>query len=111
MNEILIISFRVFLALIFLFIFTKILTVRSLAKLTYFDYLAIVTLGTLAGNLAFNTKIQITYFLLSMGLITAIIYLASYCAIKSRFLRKHLAGKPTTLIRNGKILEKKFEST
>ena len=106
MGEPLIIIPRTVLALIFLFISTKILTKRSLAKSTYFDYLAIVTLGTVAGNLAFNVKIKIISFIISMTLITLIIYLASYISVKSRILRKYLAGEPTILIQNGKILEK-----
>lgn len=81
------------------------MTKRSLSKLTYFDYLAIVTLGTVAGNLAFNVKIKIIYFIISMTVITLIIYLASYLSLKSRSLRKYLAGEPTILIKNGKILE------
>lgn len=76
-----------------------------MSKLTYFDYLAIVTLGTVAGNLAFNVKIKIIGFIISMTVITFIIYLASYLSLKSRLLRKYLAGEPTTLIENGKILE------
>lgn len=105
MSESLAIVPRTALALIFLFISTKILTKRSLSKLTYFDYLAIVTLGTVAGNLAFNMKIKSINFIISMSLITLIIHLASYLSLKSRLLRKYLAGEPTILIKNGKILE------
>ena len=108
LNNGIMITFRVFLALFFLFIFTKLLSKRSLAKLTYFDYMAIVTLGTLAGNLAFNTKIAIMDFLLAMVLITIIIKLASYGAIKSKFWRKKIAGEATVLIENGKIREEKM---
>ena len=67
-----------------------------------------VTLGTLAGNLAFNTEIAIMDFLLAMLVITVIIKLASYLAIKSRFWRKRIAGEATILIKNGKILEEKM---
>ena len=70
--------------------------------------MAIVTLGTLAGNLAFNTHIAIMDFLLSMALITLIIKLGSYWAIKSRFWRYKIAGTPTVLIENGKIREEKM---
>ncbi|GMQ62143.1 DUF421 domain-containing protein [Vallitalea maricola] len=105
MLESLIIVLRTVLALIFLFISTKILTKRSLSKLTYFDYLAIVTLGTVAGNLAFNVKIKMIDFIISMTVITLIIYLISCLSLKSRLLRKYLAGESTTLIKNGKILE------
>ncbi|QZY54156.1 DUF421 domain-containing protein [Crassaminicella profunda] len=100
-----IIVIRTILALMFLFIATKILTKRSLAKLTYFDYLAMATLGTLAGNLAFNVKVKIIDFIISMTVVTLMVYLASYISLKSKSLRKYLAGEPTILIKNGKILE------
>lgn len=96
---------RVVLVLIVLFIVTNLLTKRSLSKLTYFDYVAGATLATLAGNLAFNVKIHILNFLLAMILITLIIVLASYVSLKYKPLRKILAGQPTILIKNGKILE------
>lgn len=99
------IVFRVVLAIIFLFTATKLLTKRSLANLTYFDYIAGTTLGTIAGNLAFNIKINILTFILSMTLLTLIIMLASYISFKYRPLRKFLAGEPTILIQDGKILE------
>ena len=108
MNTGIAITFRVCLALVTLFLFTKFLSKRSLARLTYFDYLAVVTLGTLAGNLTFNTKIAILDFLLAMVLITIIIRIISYLAIKSNFYRNKIAGHPTVLIRNGKILEEKM---
>lgn len=96
---------RVVLAMLFLFTATKLLTKRSLSNLTFFDYIAAATLGTIAGNLAFNVKIPISIFLLSMVLTTLITVLASYLSLKYRPLRKFLAGEPTTLIENGKILE------
>ncbi|WP_330396822.1 DUF421 domain-containing protein [Anaeromicrobium sediminis] len=105
MAEPLMIVIRTILALILLFISTKILTKRSLSKLTYFDHIAMFTLGTLGGNLAFNVKIKIIYFIIAMTVTTVVVFLASYISLKSRSLRKHLAGEPTILIRNGKILE------
>lgn len=96
---------RVVLALILLFAATKFLTKRSLSNLTYFDYVAAATLGTIAGNLAFNIKLHILNFILSITLVTLIILLSSYISLKYRPLRKFLAGEPTVLIQNGKILE------
>lgn len=99
------ITFRVVLALVFLFASTKFLTKRSLSNLTYFDYIAVTTLGTIGGNLAFNVKIHILNFILSMTLVTLIIMLVSYISLKYKPIRKFLAGEPTVLIKNGEILE------
>ena len=96
---------RVFLAVTLLLLATKFLTKRSLSNLTYFDYVAGALLGTISGNLAFNLKIGILNFILAIGLTTLILELFSYFSLKYRPLRKILAGEPTILINNGKILE------
>jgi len=89
----------------FIFLLTTILTKRVLSPNTYFDYIAIAILGTLSGNLAFNIKVRSIYFITSMVTTTIVIYLSSYISIKSTILRKYLAGKPTILIKEGRILE------
>ncbi len=99
------ITLRVVLALIFLFTVTKFLTKRILSGLTYFDYVAAALLGTIGGNLAFNINIHILNFLLSLILTTIIFVFISHISMNCRPLRKFLAGEPTILIRNGKILE------
>lgn len=96
---------RVILAVMLLLLATKFLTKRSLANLTYFDHVAGALLGTISGNLAFNLKIGILNFILSIACTTLILMLFSYLSLKYKSLRKILAGEPTILIRNGKILE------
>ena len=84
---------RVVLALILLLVATKFLTKRSLAHLTYFDYVAGVTLGTIAGNLAFNLKIGILNFILSITVTTLIIVLVAYFSLKYEPLRRGNLGR------------------
>lgn len=101
---------RVILSLTLLFLSTRILTKRSIANLTYFDYVATATLGTIAGNLAFNVRVKIHVFVVAMILITLIIYIISYVSLKINPFRKFLTGEPTFLIREGKILEHNMAS-
>ena len=96
---------RVILAVTLLLLATKLLTKRSLANLTYFDYAAGALLGTISGNLAFNLKISISNFILSIAGTTFILILFSFFSFKYKPIRKILAGEPTLLIKNGKILE------
>ncbi len=105
MSETLNILLRVILALTLLFIATKVLTKRSLSNLTYFDHVAGATLGTIAGNLAFNIKITVIAFISSIIFATLIILLVSYLSLKFRPFRRILAGEPTIIIKDGKILE------
>lgn len=96
---------RVILAVLLLLSATNFLTKRSLSNLTYFDYVAGALLGTISGNLAFNLKIGILNFILSITLTTLVLMLFSYLSLKYKPLRKMLAGESTILINNGKILE------
>jgi uncharacterized membrane protein YcaP (DUF421 family) len=96
---------RVILAVMLLLFVTKFLTKRNLSNLTYFDYVAGALLGTISGNLAFNLKISILNFIFSIVCTALVLMLFSYCSFKYKSLRKILAGEPTILIRNGKILE------
>ncbi|WP_425802403.1 DUF421 domain-containing protein [Desulfitobacterium sp. Sab5] len=96
---------RIVLAVTLLLLATKLLTKRSLSNLTYFDYTAGALLGTISGNLAFNLKISISNFILSIAGTTFILVLFSYFSFKFKPIRKILAGEPTLLIKNGKILE------
>lgn len=96
---------RVILALIFLFTATRFLNNRSLSSITYLNYIATATLGTIAGNLAFNIKIGILNFVLAGILITSTLAVASYFSLINRPLRKFLTGKSTVVIKDGKILE------
>lgn len=96
---------RVILALILLFTATKFLNNRSLSSITYLNYIATATLGTIAGNLAFNIKISILNFLLAGILIASTLALASYVSLINRPLRKFLTGECTVVIKDGKILE------
>lgn len=99
------IIFRVILALILLFIATRFLNNRSLSSITYLNYIATATLGTIAGNLAFNIRIGILNFVLAGILITSTLALASYVSLINRPLRKFLTGECTVIIKDGKILE------
>ncbi|MBI6871383.1 YetF domain-containing protein [Clostridium aciditolerans] len=101
---------RVFLALIMLLGSTRFLSKRTLSKLTYFDYVAAVTLGTVAGNLAFNLKVHILNFILCMVLIPLIVMAISYLSFKYKCIRKIFAGESTILIKNGKILKNNLAS-
>jgi uncharacterized membrane protein YcaP (DUF421 family) len=99
------VTIRVLLATILLFTATKLLTKRNLSSLTYFDFVSSSLLGTIAGNLAFNLRVHILNFILSIILVTVIFLLISYASLKYRPLRRFLAGSPTVVIHNGKILE------
>lgn len=92
-------------AFIFLMIATRILGKQTIAQMTYFDFIAAITIGAITANISFNTSLKSHHLLISFVVFTGVIFLSAYISLKSRKARKLLAGDPTVIIQNGKILE------
>ncbi|WP_251551045.1 DUF421 domain-containing protein [Neobacillus muris] len=99
------IIYRTITAFVLLWGFFHLLGKQTLAHKSYHLFIATMTMGTIAGNLAFNTRIKFQYFILSYMIMGLIIYILNYAAFKSHRLRKWITGKPVILIEKGKILE------
>ena len=89
-----------------LLIGTRILGKQTIAKMTMFDFVAAISLGAIAANLAFNTSIKALHTIIAITTYVIIIFIIAFISLKSRKCRKFLAGDPTIVIQNGNILEK-----
>jgi uncharacterized membrane protein YcaP (DUF421 family) len=96
---------RTITALIILLLVARILGKQTISNMTFHDFVTGITIGAIAGNLAFNEKIVVWHLILSLIVITITSYTLSVIAIKSRKLRKWISGSPTVMIEDGKILE------
>lgn len=92
-------------AFVILMIAARILGKQTIAQMTYFDFIAAITIGAMTANLSFNTSLKSHHLLISFIVFTSVIFLTAYISLKSRRARKFLAGDPTVIIQNGKILE------
>ncbi|WP_171685087.1 DUF421 domain-containing protein [Paenibacillus planticolens] len=98
-------SLRTIAAFVLIMIITRILGKHTIARMTYNDFVASITLGSIIGNLAFNTHLKTWPMITSSVIFGGIVYLISVISLKSRKIRKWFAGKPTVVIENGKIME------
>ena len=73
--------------------------------MTYFDYVAGITLGALAATVITDFNAQFGPLALSFILWAFYALIMGYISLKSRKIRKFVEGEPTLLIQNGKILE------
>lgn len=105
MSESIEVIIRTFFAFILLWSFISILGKQTIARKTYHGFIASITLGTIAGNMAFNIKINSWYFIISLSIMSSIVFLLASIALRSRKIRKWVAGEPTVVIEDGKILE------
>lgn len=84
---------------------TRILGKQTISQMTMFDFVAAISLGAISANLAFNTTVKIHHIIIAFAMYVAIIYLIAIISLKSRKGRKFLAGDPTVVMQNGKVLE------
>ncbi|MFK4388979.1 uncharacterized membrane protein YcaP (DUF421 family) [Peribacillus frigoritolerans] len=84
---------------------TKILGKQTISQMTMFDFVATISLGAIAANLAFNTSIKVHHTIIAFTIYIAIIFLMALISLKNSKGRKFLAGDPTIVMQNGKILE------
>ena len=91
---------------VLLLIGTRILGKQTLSQMTIFDFVAAISLGAIAANVAFNTAIKAHHAALAFVIYVIIIYTMALISLKSRKGRKFFAGDPTIVIEKGNILEK-----
>ena len=92
-----------------LLIGTRILGKQTISKMTMFDFVAAISLGAIAANIAFNTSIKAYHAALAFVVFIVIIFAMAQISLKSRKSRKLLAGDPTIVIEKGQILEKNMK--
>lgn len=88
-----------------LFVAARILGKQTVSRMTIFDFIAVVTLGSVTANLAFAMEIETRYIFIVFTIFVILIYLSAFISLKSEKARKLVAGDPTVVIENGKILE------
>ncbi|MGE6632197.1 DUF421 domain-containing protein [Bacillus sp. NPDC077027] len=96
---------RTFLAFAILFAGARLLGKQTIAQMNIFDFIASISLGAIAANVSFNTDIPVHHTGIAFVCLVLIIYMISIVALRSRKIRGFMAGKPTLVIQNGKILE------
>ncbi|MFS0654862.1 DUF421 domain-containing protein [Bacillus sp. 179-C3.3 HS] len=87
----------------------RLLGKQTIAQMNLFDFIAAISLGSIAANLAFNTALPFHHTTISFVTLVFIIYVIAMLALRSRKIRGLMAGKPTLLIQNGKILEENMK--
>lgn len=92
-------------AFIALLIAARVLGKQTIAQMTYFDFIAAITLGAIGAGIAYHLEKNLLHVVLSLFSFTIIVFLTSYISLKSRAARKIFAGDPTIVVQDGKILE------
>ena len=101
-------SVRALFSFLALYIMCRILGKKLIAQLTFFDFVAGVSLGTIAGGMILDNRIPLALGLYGLVLFGAFALLMDFISLKSYKGRKVLNDEPTLLVKNGKILEEEM---
>ncbi|PGZ93018.1 MULTISPECIES: DUF421 domain-containing protein [unclassified Bacillus (in: firmicutes)] len=100
---------RTLTAFVLLICITHLLGKQTISKMTYHDYITSITLGSIAGNLTFNTAINFRNYITALIIFSTFLFLATLVSLKNKKARAIFNGEPTVVIQDGKILEKNIE--
>ena len=88
-------------AYVTLFIIAKLLGKKQVAELDFIDYVTGISIGSIAAEMAFNTKEPFYIYLIAMGLFFLFDYIVTILARKTNWLKAFLRGQPIVLIQKG----------
>jgi uncharacterized membrane protein YcaP (DUF421 family) len=109
MNEVFNIIFRTLLALVFLLLCTRIMGRKTIAQLTFYDYVIGITLGSISATIAVDQSIMIRDGLISLSVATLWVLAINLITGKSLYARKLIDSEPIMVIHKGKILENNLQ--
>lgn len=96
--------FQSIIAFILLFILARLMGKRQIAQLTFFDYIAGITIGNIAATWSLDDT-KSSHAVISILIWTVFSIVLAWIQRKSYKARILLDGRPTVLIQNGKVLE------
>lgn len=102
--------YRGMISLIVLFLTTKMLGKKQVSEMSVFDYVIGISIGNFAAEMTINFESNEVNGILAVIIFGVVAYLVSYLSMKSIILRRFFMGKPTILIKNGKILKKNMRN-
>lgn len=105
MPEWLDITFRAVLFTAVLFLITKILGKKQLAQLSFFEYVAGITIGSIGAEVIMGLERSIVHGLIGLAVFTVVPFLTGFLSLKSRKFRSFFEGKGVVFIKEGKVME------
>jgi uncharacterized membrane protein YcaP (DUF421 family) len=105
MPDWLLIILRTLLAIVVLFIMTKLLGKRQISQLSFFEYITGITIGSLAAYTSLEMDQKWHLSVISLSVWVCVSLGIEFLQLKSKKARDFIDGKPRVMIKDGKILE------
>ena len=105
LNKVLEIIIRSIATYILLLIAGRVIGRKLISRITFFDFIVSITLGSIAVRIALGSQESPYLAALAVIIITILVVITDYFDIKSINFRKLVDGEPIILINNGKLLD------
>lgn len=105
-QKIVITIIRSVIAYVILLLFGRLIGRKLLSRITFFDFVVGITLGSLAVRISLGNESSLWLGILSAGVITALVLITDWLTIKNPLFRRIEEGEPVILIQNGLMLNK-----
>jgi uncharacterized membrane protein YcaP (DUF421 family) len=79
---------------------------REIGKLTIFDFIVAISMGSVAGSSLANPKTHMVGPVTSLATLALVDIIVAFVSLKFSRARRMLEGEPVIVIQNGRILEK-----
>lgn len=96
---------RSFIFMLALFAIIKMLGKRQLAELSFFEYIAGITIGGITSEVVMGLENSIINALIAVVIFSAVPFLVELISLKSKKFRDFFEGTGTVFIKNGKVME------
>lgn len=109
MTEIGTVIYRAVMGFTLLFILARLMGRKQMTDMTFYEYIVGIAIGSIAAELTFGTAVRVSNFVVGMILWAAFPIIISQLELRSFRIRLLTEGRPTVVIKNGKILEKNLK--
>ena len=109
MMELLDVILRSLVSLVTLFLVTKMIGKKQVSQFSLFDYVIGISIGNFAAELALNLESEYLHGIVAVVIFGIVAYLVNLITMKNLKIRQFFIGKPTLLIKKGKILYKNLQ--
>lgn len=99
------ITYRTLVAVLVLFLMTKLLGKRQVTQLSVFEYITGITIGSLAAYISLDLEAQWYLGIVSLVVWVIVSLIIEWTQLKSKRARDFIDGQARVLIKDGKILE------
>lgn len=95
--------------LLLLFLTTKLLGKKQISELSFFEYVAGITIGSIAGEVVTGLESNAYHGALAIIVFGLFTFFADYLSLKSKKFRDVMEGRGAVVIKDGKVLEENLK--